>query len=79
MKSDKQELVIQIKLGCTGLAVSASLCYLSAWLANLLKLPGALIPIVTALTVTLASVFPKTLEPLVCSSEGIAVILLQVG
>ena len=61
----------------TAIAISAIICHVSMSAALALSLPGMHIPIITAVTVTLATLFPKQLEPLVASAEGLAAVLMQ--
>ena len=70
--------VLQVLEAATGIALSSCICYLGQQLAVALGFPSASISIITILTVVLATCMPKTLAPLVPSSEGIAYILLQV-
>lgn len=47
-------------------------------MAEFYGMVGAVIPIITAITVCLATAFPKALEPLLPSCEGIATLLMHV-
>ena len=69
---------MQVLEAATGIALSSCICYLGQQLAVALGYPSASISTITILTVILATCMPKTLAPLVPSSEGIAYILLQV-
>ena len=69
---------MQVLEAATGIALSSCICYLGQQLAVALGFPSASISLITILTVALATCMPKTLAPLVPSSEGIAYILLQV-
>ena len=73
-----EALGAQVLEGATALALSMVLCWAGSWLASLWGLSGTLIPIATALTVALATLFPTLLQPLVASGEGIAAIVLHV-
>lgn len=64
--------------GMTALALSAVICHVGRLLAVALGLPGMLIPIITILTVMLATAFPKPLKALSTSAEALAAVLMQV-
>ena len=64
--------------GMTALALSAVICHIGRALAVAIGLPGMLIPIITVITVTLATAFPKPLKALSESAEALAAILMQV-
>ncbi|CAK0784261.1 hypothetical protein CVIRNUC_007465 [Coccomyxa viridis] len=69
---------VKVLEAATGIALSSCICYLGRQVAVALGFPSASISIITILTVILATCMPKTLAPLVPSSEGIAYILLQI-
>ncbi|KAK9811913.1 hypothetical protein WJX72_012330 [[Myrmecia] bisecta] len=69
---------IQVTEGATAMAVAAVICYIGTSYAQALGISGATIPVVTAITVALATLMPRMLSPLVSSGEGIAAILMQV-
>ena len=58
-------------------ATSASICAVSVACARAMHITGADIPVITALVVFLATVFPRLLAPLAPAGEGLAKILLQ--
>lgn len=64
--------------GMTALALSAVICHIGRALAVAIGLPGMLIPIITVITITLATAFPKPLKALSESAEALAAILMQV-
>lgn len=64
--------------GATAVALAASICAIGTYIANLLRYKGGSITIITALTVTLATIAPKFVTPFIASGEGLAVILIQI-
>ena len=64
--------------GMTALAVSAAICHAAHLIADAFSLAGMSIPIATALSVLVATLFPAALRPLTSSAEGLAAILMQV-
>ena len=70
--------VRQVTEGATAVGLAALLCFLGKLIARALNVPGALIPIATALTVGVATAMPQAVVGLVPSGEGIAAILMQV-
>ena len=70
---------LQVLEGTTAVALSALICYVGSQWAVALDLGGASIPIITALTVLLATLVPNLLQPLVASGEGLAAIIMSVG
>lgn len=65
--------------GATAVALSALICYVGSQWAVALNLGGASIPIITALSVLLATLMPNQLQPLVASGEGLAAIIMSVS
>ncbi|GMH45147.1 hypothetical protein BSKO_13104 [Bryopsis sp. KO-2023] len=74
MASKQDNIILK---GCTGLALSASICFAGVYLSHLIGIKGAAIPAITAITVLLATLFPKPLSTLVPASESLATILMQ--
>lgn len=70
--------VLQLRMGFTGMTLSAAICFVGGYMAEYFGMVGAVIPIVTAITVCLATAFPKALDPLLPSCEGIANLLMHV-
>ncbi|KAK9835862.1 hypothetical protein WJX74_009704 [Apatococcus lobatus] len=68
---------IQVLEGATAVALSALICYVGNQWAVALNLGGASIPIITALSVVLATLIPNLLQPLVASGEGLAAIIMS--
>lgn len=64
--------------GTTALALSAAICHAAYCLAAAIGQPAMHIPIITALTVVLATLVPRVLAPIVASGEAIAAVLMQV-
>lgn len=64
--------------GMTAIALSAVICHVGRCLASAIGQPGMLIPIITIMTVTLATVIPKTVKSLSESAEALAAVLMQV-
>ncbi len=62
--------------GCTALALSACICFAGNVLARQYSI--GTIPIVTAITVALATFAPSVVAPLAGAGEGLAAILLQI-
>lgn len=62
--------------GCTALALSAGICFVGNVAAT--QLGWGTIPVVTAITVALATCAPGLVAPLAASGEGLATILMQV-
>lgn len=69
---------IQVLEGATALGLACLICQLGSRGARMLGLPGAVIPVVTGITVALATSVPQVLRPLVPSAEGFAAILMQI-
>lgn len=69
---------IQVLEGATAVGLACLICQMGSRGAQALGLPGAVIPVVTGITVTLATCVPGLLKPLVPSAEGIAAILMQI-
>ena len=65
--------------GATALALAAAICHAGTSIAAALKYRGGSITVITALTVALATAFPRLLAPLTASGEGLAAILMQVS
>jgi uncharacterized membrane protein len=63
--------------GATAIAVSACICALGTHLANSIGYRGGSITVITAITVTIATLVPKMVAPLTASGEGLAAILMQ--
>jgi hypothetical protein len=68
---------ITVLHGATALALAAVLCHLGTQAAAALNYRGGSITVITALTVTLVTCFPRQLAPLASSGEGLAAILMQ--
>lgn len=64
--------------GMTAVAISTAVCHVSQCIAMAIGLPGMLIPIITVITVGLATAFPKQLRELSESAEALAAVLMQV-
>lgn len=64
--------------GTTALALSAAICHAAHCLAAAIGQPAMHIPIITGLTVVLATLVPRMLAPIVASGEAIAAVLMQV-
>lgn len=62
--------------GCTAIALSACICFAGNVAAK--QLGWGTIPVVTAITVALATCAPGLVAPLAASGEGLAAILMQV-
>jgi hypothetical protein len=75
---DENARSMNVLHGTTALAVSATICHASFCIASALGQPAMHIPIITAVTVTLATVLPRALTPIVPSGEAIAAVLMQV-
>lgn len=58
--------------------LSALVCYLGTQIASALSCPSQSITLVTALTVALATAFPRALGALAPSGAGLAALLMQV-
>lgn len=67
---------IGVLQGCTALALSACICFAGNVLAKQMGI--GTIPIVTAITVALATCAPGLVAPLAGAGEGLAAILLQI-
>ena len=67
-----------VKEGAAALAVAVGLCHAGQVLAVAWGVPGLMIPIVTALTVAVATLAPSVLAPLQSSADAMACILMQV-
>lgn len=63
----------------TSLAVSFAICKAATILTGYFGMEGGHLPVVTAIAVIFATVFPKPLASLAPSGEAMAVILIQVG
>ncbi|CAG9462431.1 unnamed protein product, partial [Pedinophyceae sp. YPF-701] len=63
--------------GGQAIAVAALLCYAGTAICTKLGWAGMSIPVVTAIAVALATLFPSKLAPLVASGEALAAILMQ--
>lgn len=70
---------INVLHGATAVALSAAICYAGHSIAAAINYKGGAITVITALTVTLATMAPKVVAPLIPSGEGLAAILIQVG
>ncbi|KAL4859151.1 putative membrane protein YjcL [Chlorella vulgaris] len=70
--------IITVLRGATALAVAAVICFAGTTAADVLRYKGGSITLITAITVTLATVFPRLLTPLRASGEGLAAILMQI-
>ncbi|PRW59633.1 putative membrane -like [Chlorella sorokiniana] len=68
---------ITVLHGATALAVAAAICFAGTQIAQALRYKGGSITVITAITVTLATLFPRLLAPLRASGEGLAAILMQ--
>lgn len=75
---EETEQPITVLHGLTAVAISAAICHVADLTARAFALTGMSIPIATAITVGLATAFPRVLGPLVASAEGLAAILMQV-
>lgn len=75
---EEQQKTITVLHGTSALAISFVICYVGVACAKAWGLTGSLIPIVTAATVMIATLFPGALAPYVSSAEGIAAIIMQV-
>lgn len=64
--------------GATAIALSAVICHIGRCMAFGIGQPGMLIPIITVITVALATAFPDALKALSESAEALAAILMQV-
>eukprot|EP00892_Ulva_mutabilis_P010205 jgi/Ulvmu1/7557/UM037_0101.1 len=64
--------------GMTVIALSAVICHIGRCAAAAIGQPGMLIPIITVITVALATVIPDALKALSESAEAIAAVLMQV-
>ena len=63
----------------TALAVAFAICKTGALLTGYFGIQGGTLPVVTAIAVILATVFPKPFASLSPSGEAMAVILMQVS
>lgn len=68
---------ITVLHGATALALAAAICFAGTSIAAALRYKGGSITVITAITVTLATLFPRLLAPLRASGEGLAAILMQ--
>lgn len=68
--------VLQI---ATALAVSFAICKVSTFLAKYFGIQGGNLPIITAIVVILATVFPHQFSHLAPAGEAMALILMQVS
>lgn len=68
----------QVFEALASLLLSACICHAASCISKALGVPTQFITIVTALTVTLATLLPTQLAPLVESAQGLAQILMQV-
>jgi hypothetical protein len=62
----------------SAVALSAVICYLGTQLAALWAAPSQSITIITAMTVGLATAFPRVMGGMAAAGEGLAAILMQV-
>ncbi|KAL1339653.1 hypothetical protein AAHE18_U054200 [Arachis hypogaea] len=62
----------------TALAVAFSMCKAATFLVGYFGIQGGILPVVTAIAVILATVFPKPFSSLSPSGEAMAVVLMQV-
>lgn len=74
-ENDKKFPVLQM---ATSIAVSFTICKISAVLTTFLGVQGGQLPIITAISVILATAFPKPFAYLAPSGQGMALILMQV-
>jgi len=82
-EEEEEEVVLErgtatVRHGSTALAVSAVLCAAGHSIAATLNYKGGAITVITALTVALATAFPKVITPLIPSGECLATILMQI-
>lgn len=75
---DETQQSMNVLHGCTALAIASVICHLAHVASGRVGQPGMVIPIITGLTVTLATAVPRLLAPIVPSAEGLAAILMQV-
>ncbi|PSC76722.1 putative membrane -like isoform X2 isoform A [Micractinium conductrix] len=71
------QAVAEVLHGATALALAAAICFAGTSIATALRYTGGSITVITAITVTLATLFPAVLAPLRASGEGLAAILMQ--
>lgn len=62
----------------TGLAVSLAICKVGSFLTEYFNIQGGTLPMVTAIVVLLATLFPRQFAYLAPSGEAMALILMQV-
>ncbi|KAJ4956755.1 hypothetical protein NE237_013538 [Protea cynaroides] len=62
----------------TALALSFAICKTGSYLTKLLRIQGGILPLVTAIVVVLATIFPAQLGHLAPAGETVALILMQV-
>ncbi|KAL4435946.1 hypothetical protein ABPG77_000708 [Micractinium sp. CCAP 211/92] len=68
---------ITVLHGATALALASAICFVGTQVAAAMRYKGGSITVITAITVTLATLFPRLLAPLRASGEGLAAILMQ--
>jgi hypothetical protein len=61
----------------TALAVSFAICKAGKYMTSLLGIQGGSLPCITAIVVSLATLFPSHIGKLAPSGEALAVILMQ--
>ena len=74
---EEDRRTVTVVNGATAIAVSACICALGTQIANSIGYRGGSITVITAITVTLATLAPKLVSPLTASGEGLAAILMQ--
>ena len=76
--SKDQDMHISIYNAGLALTFSSAVCFLSSIVANhVLNRGGILIPVATLISVTLATLAPKLLEPIASAGEGLALLIMQ--
>jgi hypothetical protein len=64
--------------GLFALCISTAICFTATTVTSRLGATGQTLTLITALTVAVATLFPRRLEPIIPSAEGLAAILMQV-
>lgn len=72
------ERVIHVPSGMAAVALSSVICYIGTQLATAWAMPSQSITIITGITVSLATAFPRALGTLAPAGEGLAALLMQV-
>jgi len=76
-KENDDRRTVTVVNGATAIAVSTCICALGTHFASSIGYRGGSITVITAITVTLATIAPKVFAPLTASGEGLAAILMQ--